>query len=83
MSLKERLISSGYNVIDIMMIDEHDNKSTIPDVTLHKVNDLEYKLYLDPESVELHLDEEHPHFTARQKIEDGENVKTTCYILEW
>lgn len=83
MSLKEKLLEKGYNNIDIMVIDEDNNQSTIPDLTLHKINNLEYKLYLDPESVKLNLDEEHPHFTARQKSEDGGDVGIKGFILEW
>ncbi|SEB16531.1 hypothetical protein SAMN05421743_12231 [Thalassobacillus cyri] len=83
MSLKEQLLEKGYNNIDIMVIDEDNNQSTIPDLTLHKINNLEYKLYLDPESVKMNLDEEHPHFTARQKSEDGGDVRIKGFILEW
>ncbi|WP_085505580.1 hypothetical protein [Thalassobacillus devorans] len=83
MNLKEQLLEKGYNNIDIMVIDEENNQSTIPDLSLHKINNLEYKLYLDPKSVDVNLDNEHPYFTAKQRNEEGRDVNIKGFILEW
>ncbi|WP_181350796.1 hypothetical protein [Thalassobacillus sp. CUG 92003] len=83
MKLKERLIVEGFDVVDILVIDEENNNTTISDVSLTKVNDLEYKLYLQPESVEYKLNEEYPHFIAKQEDDEGELKDVKGYILEW
>ncbi|MCP3032257.1 hypothetical protein LF817_12985 [Halobacillus sp. A1] len=83
MDLKEKLISQGYDRIDIFLIDEEKNQETIADITLHKVTDLEYKLYLEPDSIAYELDEENPYFTANQKTENGGYKEIKGFILEW
>ncbi|ARI75497.1 hypothetical protein [Halobacillus mangrovi] len=83
MDLKERLLTHGYDHIDILIIDEEANQTTIPDITLHKINDLEYKLYLDPETINYYLNEEDPYFAAEQKSEDGGMKKIKGFVLEW
>jgi hypothetical protein len=83
MDLKDRLITQGYDQIDILIVGEEGEQTTVPDVTLHKVTDLEYKLYLEPESITYHFKEENPYFEAEQKDESGEGKKIKGYILEW
>ncbi|MFD1019996.1 hypothetical protein [Thalassobacillus hwangdonensis] len=83
MKLKDQLLEKGYDVIDILVIDENQEQNTIPDITLHKVNDLEYKLFIEPESIEYHLEEENPYFTAKQREEDGESLLVKCFVIEW
>ncbi|MBH0230221.1 hypothetical protein LCL89_12790 [Halobacillus yeomjeoni] len=83
MDLKERLISHGYDHIDILIIDEESNQTTVPDITLHKVSELEYKLYLIPETIHYHLEDENPYFEAEQRNELGEPKKIKGFVLEW
>ncbi|MYL29818.1 hypothetical protein GLW03_08295 [Halobacillus halophilus] len=83
MDLKEHLLTEGYNQIDILLVREGEDQTTVPGITLHKVTDLEYKLYLDPESITYHLKEEHPYFQGDQKVESGEMKQVKGYILEW
>ena len=83
MNLKDRLITNGFDHIDILLVEDEGDQTTVPDITLHKVNDLEYKLYLQQETVQYHLDKEYPYFEAVQN--SGEDGKKTVkgYILEW
>lgn len=84
MDLKDRLITQGYDHIDILVVDEHANQTTVADITLHKVTNLEYKLYLEPATIQYHLDAEDPYFEAEQKEEEkGEAKKVKGFILEW
>ncbi|WP_101841823.1 hypothetical protein [Halobacillus sp. Marseille-P3879] len=83
MDLKDRLISQGYDQIDIFLIDEDNNQETIADITLHKVNDLEYKLYLEPDSLKYELEEDNPYFIAQQKQDSGSAKQVKGFILEW
>ncbi len=83
MNLKEKLLSHGYDHIDILMIDENQNQSTVADISLHKVTNLEFKLYLKPGTVEYHLKEEHPFFEAEQNNVEGDEKKVKGFILEW
>jgi hypothetical protein len=83
MDLKDRLITHGYDHIDILIIDDEANQTTVADITLHKVSDLEYKLYLDPETVNYHLEEEDPYFAAEQKDDDGGSKRIKGFVLEW
>ncbi|WP_163527947.1 hypothetical protein [Halobacillus ihumii] len=83
MDLKERLISQGYDQVDILLIDGEQNQSTIANLSLHKITDLEYKLYLEPDSLKYEFNGDHPHFIAEQKEEDGEAKQIKGYILEW
>ncbi|RWZ54768.1 hypothetical protein EQV77_14080 [Halobacillus fulvus] len=83
MDLREHLLTHGFDHIDILLIDEHQNQTTVPDITLHKITELEYKLYLDPETIRYHLQEEDPYFVADQTDDDGEVKKVKGYILEW
>ncbi|WP_281974285.1 hypothetical protein [Halobacillus litoralis] len=83
MDLNERLITQGYDHIDILLIDEEANQTTVADITLHKVTDLEYKLYLDPETITYHFDVDDPYFEANQKDDLGNDKKVKGYILEW
>ncbi|MFD2923908.1 hypothetical protein [Halobacillus naozhouensis] len=82
MDLKEHLISHGYDQIDILLIDEEQNQSTVANLSLHKITDLEYKLYLEPESLKYELNNDHPHFIAEQK-DNGKAKQVKGYILEW
>ncbi|UOQ44713.1 hypothetical protein MUN89_01750 [Halobacillus salinarum] len=83
MDLKDHLITHGYDHVDILLIDEEQNQNTVADISLPKVTDLEYKLYLKPESVTYHLEEEDPFFEAEQHQENGKGRKIKGYILEW
>ncbi|KHE68294.1 hypothetical protein [Halobacillus sp. BBL2006] len=83
MDLKDRLITHGYDHIDILIIDDEANQTTVADITLHKVSDLEYKLYLDPETINYHLDEEDPYFVAEQRDDDGGSKRIKGFVLEW
>ncbi|MBA2174706.1 hypothetical protein H0266_07350 [Halobacillus locisalis] len=83
MNLKDKLLTHGYDHIDILLVDEEANQTTVPDITLHKVTDLEYKLYLDPETITYHLNEEDPYFEAEQSDEEGESKKVKGFVLEW
>ncbi|WP_082231944.1 hypothetical protein [Halobacillus massiliensis] len=83
MNLKEKLKSYGYDNIDILLIDEEKNQETVPGISLNKVTDLEYKLYLEPESVTYQLNQEDPYFQARQKAGEGDSKEVKGYILEW
>lgn len=83
MDLKERLMAQGFNQVDILIVEEGGDQTTVPGITLHKVTDLEYKLYLNPESISYHLKEENPYFEAEQKGESGEFNKVKGFILEW
>ncbi|WP_173918054.1 hypothetical protein [Halobacillus sp. Marseille-Q1614] len=83
MNLKERLVSHGYDNIDILLIDEEKNQETVPGISLNKVTDLEYKLYLEPDSLKYDLDKDNPYFTARQKSEEGASKEVKGFILEW
>ena len=80
MDLKEHLITHGYDHIDILVIDEDGNQVTVPDITLHKVSDLEYKLYLESETIRYHLNEEDPYFEAQRRMDEGETKKIKGYI---
>ncbi|SIS53842.1 hypothetical protein [Salimicrobium flavidum] len=83
MDLKDRLLTQGFDTIDIFLIDDEKNQTTVSNISLHKVTDLEYKLYLEPESVEYYLDHENPYFTATQEEPDKEPIGVKGYILEW
>ncbi|UOQ95557.1 hypothetical protein MUO14_11905 [Halobacillus shinanisalinarum] len=83
MDLKEHLVTHGYDQIDILLIDEEQNQSTVAGISLHKMTDLEYKLYLDPQSLKYELNSDHPHFIANQKEEEGEVKQVKGYILKW
>lgn len=83
MDLKEKLITQGYDHIDILIIDDQANQTTVADIPLHKVSDLEYKLYLNPETITYHLNEEDPYFEAEQKDEEGKDRKVKGFVLEW
>ncbi|MCA1011868.1 hypothetical protein [Halobacillus halophilus] len=83
MNLKDRLITNGFDHIDILLIDDQGEQTTVPDITLHKVNNLEYKLYLQPETIQYHLDKEYPYFEAEQNSIDGREKTVKGYVLEW
>ncbi|AKG03297.1 hypothetical protein AAV35_013610 [Salimicrobium jeotgali] len=83
MELKDRLITYGFDTVDIFLIDDEKNQETVSNVKLHKVTNLEYKLYLDPESIEYHLDHEDPYFKAVQQEPDQKPIGVKGYILEW
>ncbi|WP_347861794.1 hypothetical protein U0355_00790 [Salimicrobium sp. PL1-032A] len=83
MELKDRLLTYGFDNIDIFLIDDDKNQETVSNISLHKVTDLEYKLYLDPESIEYHLDHEDPYFTATKQVPDKEPISVKGFILEW
>ena len=83
MDLKDKLLTHGYDHIDILLVDEEANQTTVPDITLHKVTDLEYKLYLDPETITYYLNENDPYFEGEQKDEEGESKKVKGFVLEW
>ncbi|MFC7063007.1 hypothetical protein [Halobacillus seohaensis] len=83
MDLKEKLQSHGYDHIDILLIDEERNQETVAGITLHKVTDLEYKLYLDPDSIKYELDQDNPFFVANQAREEDDPVEVKGFILEW
>lgn len=83
MNMKEKLMTQGYEHIDILLIDEESNKTTVADISLNKVTDLEYKLYLKPESIAYRFDVENPYFEGEQMVESGTPRKVKGYILEW
>ncbi|CDQ18370.1 hypothetical protein [Halobacillus karajensis] len=84
MDLKEHLIAQGYDHIDILLVDEDGEQSTVADISLPKVTDLEFKLYLEPESITYHFKEEDPYFEAeQQQNEDESGKKVKGFILEW
>ncbi|MFG6146710.1 hypothetical protein [Halobacillus sp. B23F22_1] len=83
MDLKDRLISHGYDQIDILLIDEDNKQETVADITLHKVTNLEFKLYLEPESINYELHADNPYFVARQKQENAGSKDVKGFILEW
>ncbi|WP_226582392.1 hypothetical protein [Halobacillus litoralis] len=83
MDLTENLIAQGYDHIDILLVDENREQTTVADISLNKVTDLEYKLYLDPETITYHFDEENPYFQATQKDESGQDKMVKGFILEW
>ncbi|TGB01305.1 hypothetical protein [Halobacillus salinus] len=83
MDLKNQLLQQGYDHIDILLIDDQSNQTTVPDISLHKVTDLEFKLYLDPDTVTYHLEEQDPYFEAKQKDEEGEMRNVKGFVLEW
>ncbi|ELK46756.1 hypothetical protein QRD89_00155 [Halobacillus sp. ACCC02827] len=83
MNMKEKLMTQGYEHIDILLIDEESNKTTVADISLNKVTDLEYKLYLEPESIAYRFDVENPYFEGEQMVESGTPRKVKGYILEW
>lgn len=83
MDLKERLITQGYDHIDILLIDQEGNQTTIADIALHKITDLEYKLYLNPDSISYHFNKENPYFEADQRDDLGNDKKVKGFPLEW
>ncbi|MCP3026880.1 hypothetical protein [Halobacillus sp. A5] len=83
MDLKNRLISHGYDQIDILLIDEDNNQETVADITLHKVTDLEYKLYLEPDTLSYELQEDNPYFVAQQKQGSSDSKQVKGFVLEW
>ncbi|MGR9048008.1 hypothetical protein ACQ4XT_05230 [Halobacillus faecis] len=83
MDLKEHLVAHGYDHIDILLIDEEGDQTTVADISLPKVTDLEYKLYLKPETISYHFKEEDPYFEAEQHAESGDGKKIKGFILEW
>lgn len=83
MDLKKQLLQHGYDHIDILLVDDQSIQTTVPDISLHKVSNLEYKLYLDPETIEYHLEEQDPYFEAKQKDEEGELKRVKGFVLEW
>ncbi|MCA0972376.1 hypothetical protein LCM20_17350 [Halobacillus litoralis] len=83
MDLKDQLLQKGYDQVDILLVDEKSNQTTVPDITLHKVTDLEYKLYLNPDTIQYHLEEDDPYFEAEQKDEEGGTKRVKGFVLEW